>query len=119
MVDVANGQSRVFGLNLGKSIGLKRKQLGWTQANVAEKLELDTETISRFERGVTLPSLLTLQKLAIALNTTTSELLAESSSQPTAQAEIISIWLSKLTEKDRLFVMQLIRRSCEHFGLQN
>ena len=73
--------------------------MGWTQANVAEKLELDTETISRFERGVSLPSLLTLQKLAIKLNTTSSELLAESSSQPTAQAETISIWLSKLTEK--------------------
>ena len=117
MVDKANRQSREFGLNLGKSLGLKRKQLGWTQANVAEKLELDTETISRFERGVTLPSLLTLQKLAIALNTTTSELLAESSSQPTEQAATISIWLSKLTEKDRLFLMQLIRQACEHFGL--
>lgn len=119
MVDKANKQSREFGLSLGKNLGLKRRQLGWTQANVAEKLELDTETISRFERGVSLPSLLTLQRLAITLNTTTSELLAESSSQPTAQAEIISTWLSKLTEKDRLFVMQLIRQSCEHFGLQD
>lgn len=119
MVDKANRQSREFGLRLGKNLGLKRKQLGWTQANVAEKLELDTETISRFERGVSLPSLLTLQKLAIVLNATMSELLAESSSQPIAQAETISIWLSKLKEKDRLFAMQLIRQLCEHFDLHD
>ena len=117
MVDKANKLNSEFSLSLGKSLAVKRKQLGWTQANVAEKLDLDTETISRFERGVSVPSLITLQKLAITLKTTISELLEESSSEPTEQAATIAIWLTKLTEKDRLFLMQLIRQSCEHFGL--
>lgn len=101
MVDKAKKINSEIGLSLGKSLGLKRKQLGLTQANVAEKLDLDT--ISRFERGVSLLSLITLQKHAIALKTTTSVLLEESSSLPTEQAATISIWLSKLMEKDRLF----------------
>ena len=119
MVDKINKKRKEFSLRLGKSISEKRKRIGLTQANVAEKLNLDTETISRFERGVSLPSLLTLQKLSVALGTTTSELFAESSSQPTVQAEVISTWLSKLSEKDRVFVMQLIKQSCEHLSLKD
>ena len=117
MVDKTDMQSGKLGLRLGRSISEKRKLIGLTQANVAEKMELDTETISRFERGVSLPSLLTLQKLSTVLNTTTSELLAESSSIPSVQAEVVATWLSNLHEKDRLFVMQLIKQSCQHFGL--
>ncbi|MEJ1959917.1 MAG: helix-turn-helix transcriptional regulator [Nitrosomonadales bacterium] len=51
MVDEYKKQGNVLALNLGKRIAEQRKQIGWTQASVAEKVGVDTETISRFERG--------------------------------------------------------------------
>lgn len=116
MADTQNKHGQELALRLGKSIAEKRKLIGWTQANVAEKLGLDTETISRFERGVSLPSLATLDRLAQVLKTSVGDLLSESSSQPSDQAEIISGWLSSLDEKDRSYVMELVKYSCKHLG---
>ena len=52
---------------IGKRIADRRKVLGWTQEQLAERVRVDAETISRFERGVNLPSLPTLERLAAAL----------------------------------------------------
>lgn len=109
-------QGKELALRLGSSIAEKRKLLSWTQANVAENLGVDTETVSRFERGVSLPSLLTLDRLAQVLKTSVSDLLSESSSQPSDQAEIISGWLSSLGEKDRQYVLEQVKHSCKHLG---
>lgn len=109
-------QGKELALRLGSSIAEKRKLLSWTQANVAENLGVDTETVSRFERGVSLPSLLTLDKLAQVLKTSVSDLLSQSSSQPNDQAEIISGWLSSLNEKDRQYVMEQVKHSCKYLG---
>lgn len=116
MVDIKNDAGRELGKRLGKNMAKKRKGVGWTQASVAEKLGMDTETISRFERGVSLPSLVTLEKLAHVLNTTVSDLLEEGSIKPHDQAVVISAWLSGLKEKDRDFVIGLMKQTCEHFG---
>jgi transcriptional regulator with XRE-family HTH domain len=51
--------------------------LGLTQAQLAECLEVDSETISRFERGKHLPPLLTLERLADILKLPLSVLLQE------------------------------------------
>jgi transcriptional regulator with XRE-family HTH domain len=52
---------------LGGNLSERRKQLGWTQEMVAERVGVDAETISRIERGAHLPSLPTLDRLAVAL----------------------------------------------------
>lgn len=116
MVDIKDKAGRELGKRLGKNIAKSRKGIGWTQANVAEKLGVDTETISRFERGVSMPSLVTLEKLANALNTTVSDLLEEGSVKPHDQAEVVSAWLSDLKEKDRLFVTELVKQTCRHLS---
>lgn len=117
MVDIKDKVGRELGKRLGKNIAENRKGIGWTQANVAEKLGVDTETISRFERGASLPSLVTLEKLAHALNTTISDLLEEDSVRlHDDQAGIVSAWLSGLKEKDRLFVTEWVKQTCRHLG---
>ncbi len=59
---------------LGANISARRKSLGWTQEFLAHQLEVDTETVSRIERGVTCPSLNTLAKIAHLLTITIAEL---------------------------------------------
>lgn len=91
-----------------------RKKHGWTQAALAERVGVDTETISRFERGVTLPSLLTLEVISDSLRVGVGELLSESSALPNDQAAMLSAWLESLDAPNRAFVVDLVQRTCEH-----
>lgn len=97
---------------LGRNVAARRKSLGWLQAELAERLEVETETISRFERGLALPSLERLEELAGILGVPLSELLSESSSNRTDQAVQIAGWLSTLSDEDRIFVADQVRRLC-------
>jgi transcriptional regulator with XRE-family HTH domain len=99
---------------LGSRIAALRKAQGWTQSELAERAGVETETISRFERGATLPSLPTLETLSGCLRVGISELLAEASAQPDDQAARISGWLGELSAPDRAFALDLLKRTCEH-----
>lgn len=107
-------QGRTMARRLGSSIAALRKTRDWTQSELAERVGVDTETISRFERGATLPSLLTLEKISKSLKVGVGELLAESSAQPDDLASTLSAWLADLEEADRTFVLETIKRTCDH-----
>ncbi|RJG01201.1 helix-turn-helix domain-containing protein [Noviherbaspirillum sedimenti] len=69
-----------LGIRLGQKIARYRKEKRMTQAMLAEIVCVDKETISRFERGTALPSLLRLFEIAQALEVGVGDLLAEASS---------------------------------------
>lgn len=56
----------VIGL-LGAQIAKIRKDRDFSQNQLAESVHVSVETISRLERGVTTPSLKTLEKISLAL----------------------------------------------------
>lgn len=97
---------------LGLNIAQRRKQIGWTQANLAERMKMEPESISRFERGATLPSLATLELLAGELNVTVADLLAECSDSAYSEAQRISGWLSKLQPDARKIVLDGLQKLC-------
>ncbi len=113
MGDTAEVRRRL-GRRLGQQIAVRRKSLGWTQDHLAERLEVDAETISRFERGVTLPSLTTLDRLARVLSSSTADLLSEASAAPSDQAMQISQMLADLPTEDSEFVVSQIKALCGH-----
>lgn len=53
---------------IGKRIAEIRRERGFTQAQLAEGIGVANETISRLERGVSLPSLNTIEKISHALS---------------------------------------------------
>jgi transcriptional regulator with XRE-family HTH domain len=87
-----------------------------TQAALAEKIGVDTVTVSRFERGATLPSLTTLEKLGGCLQVGVGELLSESSALADDQAAMLSELLSELNGEDRAFVVDLIKNACGYLS---
>ncbi len=117
MVDHADTRHE-FGKRLGLRIADQRKTLGWTQDQLAEQLSVDAETISRFERGVAIPALLTLDKLAGILNTSVSALLAETSVGPSDPAKRISAWLENLSSEDSDFVVAQVKALCDYLRQQ-
>ena len=60
---------------LARNIRLLRKNAGMTQSELAEKLFVRTQTVSKWENGVAEPSLETLCKLASLLHVSTDSLL--------------------------------------------
>lgn len=97
---------------LGGNIADRRKALGWTQAMLAERMGMEPESISRFERGATLPSLATLEQLAALLNTTIADLLAECPEEAYTEAQRISALLSDLAPDARASVLDVVERVC-------
>jgi len=101
---------------LGSNIQTRRRALGLTQAQLAERLGVETETISRFERGTHVPKLEKLVRLAGLLQTTLADLVAEEQQKPSDDATVISAWLAPLAQEDRAFVMTQLKQSCDYLG---
>jgi transcriptional regulator with XRE-family HTH domain len=110
MVD--NSSESSLSKRLGGNIADRRKTLGWTQAMLAEQMSMEPESISRFERGATLPSLSTLEQLATILKTTIADLLAECPEATYTEAQRISALLSVLDPEARAGVLDIVERVC-------
>lgn len=113
-VDAAGESGSSLAIRLSRNIAGRRRVLGLTQAQLAERLNVDTETLSRFERGKHLPSLAALERLAWHLQTTIASLLDEPAPRADDDALAITAWLMTLSECDRNFVRDQIRRTCHH-----
>jgi transcriptional regulator with XRE-family HTH domain len=98
---------------LGINIAQRRKALGLTQAELAEQMSMEPESISRFERGATLPSLATLEKLADILDTTIAALLAEYPEQAYPEARRISALMQPLSPDERQRLTKIIEDLCD------
>lgn len=113
MVDKESNSERLA-KRLGKRIAARRKSLGWTQDALAERMGVDSETISRFERGAHLPSLPTLERLAIALRVEVGELLSKRSVTQPDTATALAAWMEGLSIADKEFVLSVARDCCSH-----
>lgn len=102
---------------LGKRIATRRKSLAWTQDDLAERMGVDAETISRFERGAHLPSLPTLERLAVALRVEVGALLSKSGPAKADDVAALAAWMDGLSTGDRKFVLSVARDCCEHLRM--
>lgn len=109
MAEPKQNKSRL-GIKLGNQIMSRRKELGITQASLAEVVGVNTETISRIERGTALPSLATLDLIAINLKTSPARLLDTSSAQVSDQASQIANLIQPLPLVRRDFVLDIVKR---------
>lgn len=107
-------ESSKLAKRLGERVSSRRKQLGWTQEQLAERMRVDAETISRFERGVNLPSLLTLDRLAAVLKVDIGELTLRKEPNKLDPAGKLAMLLADLPPSDQTFVVQQVSIWCEY-----
>lgn len=67
---------------IGRNIATFRKRMGWTQVELAEKLNYSDKAVSKWERGESVPDVLTLADLADAVGVTVNDLLADLNALP-------------------------------------
>lgn len=67
---------------IGENIAAYRKKAGLTQAGLAEKLNYSDKAVSKWERGESVPDVLTLVQLAEQLDITVGDLLSDPNALP-------------------------------------
>lgn len=83
---------------IGKNIAAHRKRSGLTQAGLAEKLNYSDKAVSKWERGDSIPDVLTLAQLAEQFGITVNDLLSDPNALPD-QAGAVQQAMEKVVEK--------------------
>lgn len=85
-------------VQLGANIAAYRKNLGLTQAGLAEKLNYSDKAVSKWERGESLPDVLTLVQLADLFEITVNDLLLDPNELPANGGKVQKV-MEKAVEK--------------------
>ncbi len=101
---------------IGKTIARKRKIMGFTQEEVAERLGIGNEAFSRIERGLVSPGIHKLYELADMFECGVETFLVEGSRRPTEQVEYMRQMMEKLSVTDRQFVVGIVEKLSRRLG---
>ena len=85
---------------VGRAIARHRQRAGLTQEQVAERLGIGNEAVSRIERGVVMPTVARLVELAGIFGCDVADLLTETSHRSDDQAQYLSRLLAGLAATD-------------------
>ena len=83
---------------IGANIAAYRKRAGLTQAGLAEKLNYSDKAVSKWERGESMPDVLTIVQLAELFGTSLDELTADPNALPETQSRVQQT-MGKVVEK--------------------
>lgn len=92
-------------IEIGSRIKSARENMGWTQEELAEKIDLSTQFISTIERGVAGASLGTIIRLCEVLNVSSEWLLCGKRAVPDSEkiaAKISTLSSAQLAALDRV-----------------
>lgn len=93
---------------VGAAIARRRRAKGLTQAQIAEVMGVEKETVSRMENGVISPTLHRLGQIAEILECPLSELFRNGSADVAEQAEAIGRMIQDLADSERALLMNLM-----------
>ncbi len=120
--DVVENDLKTNKTKLAKSVGAlvatRRKAIGLTQAELAEKLGIEQESMSRIETGNITPSLTRLVSLADALNCSVESLLRPCSYRKQDQVLVLEELLNGLDDTERAFAVQVVTDFAKLMRLQ-
>jgi transcriptional regulator with XRE-family HTH domain len=91
-----NGENLKY--QLGANIALYRKRMGLTQAELAEKLNYSDKAVSKWERGESVPDVLTLVQLAELFCVSVDDLLQDPNALPENTSKVEKV-MEKAVEK--------------------
>lgn len=94
--------------SLGMLIAARRKSIGLTQAELAETVGIEQESMSRIETGMITPSLSRLLSLADALDCSIEALLRPASNRKQDQSLVMEGLLEGLDDTERAFAVRVV-----------
>jgi len=94
---------------LGQNLAYYRKRAKLTQEQLAEAIRIETATISRYETGIALPSLVTLEALSELLRVSIADLLTEEAFPRSEEEEQFLVLLGALSPGERSAAIDALR----------
>lgn len=107
---MANSVKSPINQSIGNAIAQQRKAVGLTQTQLAERLNLSLDAVSRLERGNIGLSVERLFELAEIFDCETTDLLQTGSTLIRDQAREMEVLLRELSEQERIELLALIRQ---------
>lgn len=101
---------------VGQAIAGQRLRSKLSQEQVAERLGVGNEAVSRIERGIVMPNIERLMELAEIFGCEAAELLTEASARSEDQARHLHFLLSALDGDDRKLVMGVVESLVERLA---
>jgi transcriptional regulator with XRE-family HTH domain len=114
---VTKRNEKLVNQRLGKAIANRRNAAGFTQEEVAERLEIGKEAFSRIERGVTGASVYRLLELADMFKCGVEAFVIEGSRRQIDQVELIGRFINGLSAADREIVVVIVERLARRFRI--
>lgn len=109
MEDIVNKiEQKRLASNIGRAIAKQRIRTQLTQEEVAERLGVGNEAVSRIERGRVIPNIVRLLELAEVFNCEAAELLGQASLHVDDQTNRIKALLAPLKQNDRQLILDVI-----------
>ena len=105
---MAKKELKELAVSVGKAIATHRQACGLTQEDVAERLKIGNEAVSRMERGIVMPTFARLVDLSHLFGLDVSTLLVTASNQPADQAQYLKQLLSRLDASDRSMIVEMV-----------
>lgn len=102
--------SAALAKRIGRAIARERLRCDLKQSDVAERMRLGNEAVSRIERGIVLPGLERLFQFADVFGCEVSDLLSETSPLAQDRAKHLANLLEPLSAKDRELVTGLVEQ---------
>ncbi|WP_410452385.1 helix-turn-helix domain-containing protein [Paraburkholderia sp. UCT31] len=109
-------EERELATHIGQTLARIRLERNFTQEQVAERLDVTVETISRFERGAVLPSVIRLFALADVFSVSVSQLLQNSSTRQSDLTAQVVESLERLNHDDQVWVGNWLTQLCERLN---
>ena len=110
MNDEIEGPEKQLAKLVGAVIARKRKAKGLTQAQLAEKMSIEKETISRVETGVISPTLSRLAQLAQILDCEMTDLLRIRTPEVEDHALFLAGRMGDLSDTERELIVDMLSR---------
>jgi transcriptional regulator with XRE-family HTH domain len=95
---------------VGRAIAKRRTASELTQEEVAERLGIGNEAVSRMERGLVMPTVARLMELAEIFDCDIADLLTEASSRSSDQAKHLARLLAEVGVRDREMILEIVER---------
>ena len=101
-----------------ENVAQKRKACGLTQSQVAERLGVEKESVSRMESGKITLTLDRLQQFAGIFGCSVSELLCDASPEAMEQTQVIAEMMSPLSSEERTAVVRFVGEAIRLFQVR-
>jgi len=108
----------VLAHRLGRNLAYYRKCAKLTQEQLAEAIQVEVLTISRYETGANLPSLVTLEAVSALLRVSITDLLSEEAHPRSDEVKQCLVMLESLSPDERSTAMDVLAALVDSFRKQ-